>query len=176
MLLYKESLTAALGHCSYNYRDLLFTQMCSDTTAMHCSTGQCKLDSPLFSIALQNSLTAGLCHCSYTCRDLLFIQVCSDAVALHCSTGQGKLDSPLFSGALQSASQLACVTVITPMKICSSYRCAVTQEQCTAALGRANCIPHCSVLLCKTGSQLACVTAITPTETCSSHRCAVTQQ
>jgi len=55
VLLYKKSLTAALGHCSYTNRDLLFIQVCSDTTAMHCSTGQGKLDSPLFSAALQEN-------------------------------------------------------------------------------------------------------------------------
>ena len=47
------------------------------------------------------------------------------------------------------------VTVITPRKICCSYRCAVSQHQCTAALVLAKCSPHCSVLLCKTGSQHA---------------------
>ncbi|DBA96398.1 TPA: hypothetical protein ACH3X3_013082 [Trebouxia sp. C0006] len=39
------------------------------------------------------------------------------------------------------------------MKICSSYRCAVSQHQCTAARFRAEWSPRCSVLLCKTGSQ-----------------------
>ncbi len=39
------------------------------------------------------------------------------------------------------------------MKICSSYKHAVTQQHCTAALGLARGICHCSVLLCKTGSQ-----------------------
>ncbi len=32
---------------------------------MHCSTGQGKMRSALFSAALQNRLTAGLCHCNY---------------------------------------------------------------------------------------------------------------
>ena len=45
------------------------------------------------------------------------------------------------------------VTAVKPMKICSSHRCAVTLHQCTAALFRAKCSPHSSVLLCKTGSQ-----------------------
>ena len=62
------------------------------------------------------------------------------------------------------------------MEICSSYRCAVTQQECTAALVKAKCNPHCSVMLCETGSQQACVTAITHMEICSSYRCAVTQQ
>jgi len=51
----------------------------------------------------------------------------------------------------------------------------VTQHQCTAALFRAKCIFHCSMLLCKTESQHACVTAVTPKEICSSYRCAVSQ-
>jgi len=34
------------------------------------------------------------------------------------------------------ASQHACATVFTPMEICCSYRCAVMQDQCTAALVR----------------------------------------
>ena len=47
------------------------------------------------------------------------------------------------------------ITSITPMDICSPYSCVVTQQQCTAALIRAECIPHCSLLLCKTGSEHA---------------------
>jgi len=47
------------------------------------------------------------------------------------------------------------VTVITPRKLCCSYRCAVSQHQCTAALVLAKRSPHCSVLPCKTGSQHA---------------------
>ena len=66
-------------------------------------------------------------------------------------------------------------TSITPMKFCCSYRCAVTQHQCTAALALAKCIHHCPVLLCKPGSQHACVTAMTPMKVCCSYRCAVTQ-
>ncbi len=48
-----------------------------------------------------------------------------------------------------------CVPALTPMEIGSSYRCAMTQHQCTAARFRAKCSPHCSVLLYKTGSQQA---------------------
>ena len=40
----------------------------------------------------------------------------------------------------------------------------------------AKCIPHCAVLLCKTGSQHACVTAITRMKTCCRCKCAVTHQ
>jgi hypothetical protein len=47
------------------------------------------------------------------------------------------------------------VTAMTPVQLCCSYRCAVTQHQCTAAQVLAKCRTHCSVLLCKTGSQHA---------------------
>ncbi len=59
--------------------------------------------------------------------------------------------------------------------LCTRYRCAVSQQKCTAALVWAKCIPHCSVELCKTGSQQACIIAIAPVEICSSYRCAVSQ-
>ena len=56
-----------------------------------------------------------------------------------------------------------------------SYRGAVMQHQSTAALVRAEKLPHCSLLLCKTGPQHACATAVTPMEICSSYRGAVMQ-
>ena len=63
--------------------------------------------------------------------------VCSDATPMHCSIGQGKI-APCCSVLLcKTGSQHACATAITPMEICSSYRCAVLQDQCTAALVRA---------------------------------------
>ena len=74
------------------------------------------------------------------------------------------------------ASQQPCATAITPMEICSSYRCAVMQHNCTAALVRAKWLPCCSVLRCKLASQHACATAFTPMETCCLYRCAVMQQ
>ncbi len=80
-------------------------------------------------------------HCIYTYGGLLFIQVCSDATPMPCSSVQGKMQSPLFS--------------VAPVETCSSYRCAVNQQQSTAARLRAKCSPHCSVLLCKTGTQQA---------------------
>ena len=117
--------------------------MCSETTEMHCSTGQGKLDSSLFSAALKNRVRAGLCHCYYTYGDLLFLQVCSDTTEMHCITDQGKLDSLLFSAALQKEPRSRPgSTATTPMEICSSCRCAVTQQKCTAALIRANWIPY----------------------------------
>ncbi len=53
--------------------------------------------------------------------------------------------------------------------------CAVSHHQCTTALVRTKCIPHCPEFLCKTGCQQACVTANRPLGNCSSSRCAVTQ-
>ena len=47
------------------------------------------------------------------------------------------------------------VTAVTPMDICSTYRCAMTQHKCPAAVFRARCITQYSVLLCKTGSRQA---------------------
>ena len=162
-------------------------QMCSGPTPMHCSTGQCKIASPLFFAALQTRLTAALCHCKYTYADLLFRQVCGDSTPMHCSTGLDKISSPTVmccsakkahsrhnvtanrpierfvprtgvrwpnTNALQhwsrqnsfptvqccSANQAHSrhsVTANRPMEICSSYRCAVMQHQCTAAIVRA---------------------------------------
>ena len=68
-----------------------------------------------------------------------------------------------------------CVTADTPMEMCSSYTCAVTQPQCTAARFRAKYSPHCSVLLCKQAHSRQSVTANTPMELLSSYRCEVTQ-
>ena len=66
------------------------------------------------------------------------------------------------------------------LETCSSYKCAVTQHQCTAALLRAKCTPqqcilNCFVLLGKTSSQHACFTADTAVKICSSYRCAMSQ-
>jgi len=102
LLLCNEGSQQAVWHCSYTYGDLLFTQVCSDATLMHCSTVQGKIACPLFNAALQTCRTACMCYCNYTYGDLLFIQVCSDATPMHCSTGQGKTACPLFSAALQN--------------------------------------------------------------------------
>ncbi len=69
----------------------------------------------------------------------------------------------------KTGSQHACATANTPMEICTSCRCAVIQHQFTAALVKAEKLPHCSVLHCKTGSQHACATANTSEEICSTY-------
>ena len=133
------------------------------------------MQSPLLIAALQDRLAAGLYHSNYTYEDLLFIQVCSDPTPVHCNTVLCKMQSPLLGAAVQDRLAAGLYHSSKNMKICSSYRCAVTQQQCTATLFRAKCSLHCLVLLCKTGLQQACITAITPMKICSSYRCAVTQ-
>jgi len=96
------------------------------------------------------------------------MQVCSDATPMHCSTGQCKMQSPLYSASRQNRPTAGTVSLQSLVKICSSYRSAVTQHQCTAALFKAKCNLHCSVLLGKTGSQHACATVVTPMEICYS--------
>ena len=81
-------------------REFAHIQVCSDPASEHCSTGQGKLHSPLFSAALQNRLTPGLGHCNYTCGDWLFIR-CA-VTQRHCSSVQGKMHCPLLSAALQN--------------------------------------------------------------------------
>jgi len=152
-----------------------FMQVCSDSPQMHCSTGQGKIASLLFSAALQTGLTACLCHCSYTYGDLLFIQVCGDARPMHCRTGQGKIAFALFSAALQT-SLTACLRHgyytygdSLFIQVCGDAR----PMHCRTGQGKiASC---CSVLLCKLASQHACATAVTPMEICPSCRCAVMQ-
>ena len=125
---------AGLCKCNYTCGDLFSIQVCSEPTEMQCGTVLGKMKSPLFSAALQNKLTAGFCQCNYTYGDLLFIQVCSEPTEMQCSTGLGKMQSPLFSAALQNRLQQACVNAITPVEICSPYRCAVSQQKCSAVL------------------------------------------
>ncbi len=62
------------------------------------------------------------------------------------------------------------------MEICSSYRCAVSPQKCSVALVKAKCIPHCSVMRCKTGSQQALCHYSYTNEILSSYKCAVSPQ
>ncbi len=48
----------------------------------------------------------------------------------------------------KTGSQQPCATAITPMEICSLYRCALMQHLCPVALVKAEQLSHCSVLLC----------------------------
>ena len=149
--------------------------MCSDSIAMHCSTGFSKLASPLSSVALQNRLTACLCHCIYTYKDLLFIQLCRDATPRHCSTGLGKMHSPLSSAALQHRlTACLCHCNHTYEDLLFIHVCSdATPRHCSTGFGKL-ASPLFSAALQK-GSQHACSTATTPTKICSSYRCAVMQ-
>ncbi len=113
-----------------------------------------------------------LCCCNYIYEDFLFIRACSDPTPMLCSATQGKTDSPLFSAALQNrltAGLSHCKYTYKGLFFIQVYS---DPRLITAALVRAECIPHCSVLLCKTGSQQACVTAVKPVDICSSYRSA----
>ena len=134
------------------------------------------MQSPLFSVALQNRHTAGSVSLQLHLRRFTLhtgVQWPSNK-ALQQGSGRNAVPTVQCCSAKQGHSR-QCVTAVTPKEICSSYRCAVTQHQCTATLFRANCCPHCSMLLCKTGLQQVCITAITPLQICSSYRCAVMQ-
>ena len=171
----QSRLAAGLYHCGYTYEDLLFIQVCSDPSPEHCITVFCKMQSRVLTAALQDRLAAGLCVCNYTYEGLLFIQVCSEPTSEPATLFSVKCIPQCSVLLCKAGLQQACITAITPMKICSSYRCALIQHQNTAALIWAKCSPHCSQLQCKTGPQQACVTATTPMKVYSSYRCAVSQ-
>ena len=72
-----------------------------------------------------------------------------DTIALqHCL---GQQTSPLLSAALQDRLTAGLCHYKYTYGDCSSYRCAVSQQKCTAILVKAKSNPHCSMLLCKTG-------------------------
>ena len=113
---------------------------------LHSITEQCntvfgKMHSPLLNAAVQSRFTAGLCQCNHTCGNLLFIQLCNDPTPLHRNTVQGKMYSHCSVLLCKSSSQQVCASAFTPMEICSSYRCALTQQQSTAALSLAKSHP-----------------------------------
>ncbi len=135
VLLCKTGLQQALCHCNHTYGDLLFIQVCSDATPMHCSSGQGRIASLLSSAALQNRLTAGIVSIQlHLCRFARHtgVQGCNTN-ALQLWSRQNSFPAVQCCSAKQAHSR-HCVTAITPMQICSSYRCAVMQHQCTAAL------------------------------------------
>ena len=100
---------------------------------------------PQLSAALQDRLAAGSVtlqlhlwsSCSY-----------SDPTPVHCNTGQMAVPTAQCCSARQACSR-QCDTAVTPVDICCSYRCAMSQHQCTATLLRAKCsqCPDSSVLL-----------------------------
>ena len=143
VLLCKTGSQQALCHCSYTFGDLPFIQVCSDPAPMHCSSVQDKVQSPLFSAALQNRLTQG----SLSLQIQLWrfavhigVQGCSTN-ALQQGSGQNAVPTVQCCSAKQAHSR-HCDSAITLTEFCSSHRCAVTQHKCTATLFRAKCNPH----------------------------------
>ena len=114
---------------------------------MLCSTVQGKMQSPLFSAALQNRLTAGSVSLHlHLWRFALHTGVQWHITnALQQGSGQNGIPTVQCCSAKEAHSR-QCVSATTPMEMCTSYRCAVTQHQCTATLFLAKCNPHCSVL------------------------------
>ena len=95
-------LASGLYHRKHTYEDLLFTQVCSDPTPVHCITVQGKMQCPLITAAQQDRLAAGLYHCKHTCKDLLFSK--GRSVTHHQCTAtlfRTKMQSPLISAAQQ---------------------------------------------------------------------------
>ena len=148
---------AHIKHCvSANtpMKGLLFIQVCKHQCSAALLGAKCN---PHYSVLLcQTGPQHALCHCNLTYEGLPFIQVCSDPAPMQCSicSGQNAIPYVQCCSAKQAHSK-QCVSANTPMNICSSYRCALTQHQCNAALLRAKCTPQYSVLLCQTGSQQA---------------------
>jgi len=152
LLLCKTGQQQAVCHCSYTYGVLLFIQVCSNPAQMHCSTVQGKMQSPLFIAALQTRMTAG--SVSLHLRLWTFalhagVQQPSTNALQPCS-GHNAIATVKCCSAKQANSR-QCVTAGTPMEICSSCRCAVTQHKCTAGVFRAKCNSQCPLLLCKAG-------------------------
>ncbi len=142
---------------------------------MHCSKVEGKIHVSLLGAALQNRLTACLWHCSCTYADLLFIQVCSDQHQCTAARFRAKW-SPHYSVLLcNTGSQHVCGTAVTPMEICSSYRCAVTSPNALQHWSRQNSFLTVQCCSAKQAHSRHCVNAITPMEICSSYRCAITQ-
>ena len=70
VLLCKTGSQQAVCHCSHIYGEVLFIQVCSDPAPMHCSSVQGKMQSPLFSAALQNRLRSRECVSAYAYMEM----------------------------------------------------------------------------------------------------------
>ena len=107
----RQAQKQAVCHCSYTYGDMLLIQVCNDPATKHCSTVQGKMQSPIFSVALQNRLTAKQAHSRQCVTAVKPTEICSSykcalthhkCTPMHFRTGQGKKHFPLFSAALQN--------------------------------------------------------------------------
>jgi len=102
VLLCKAGSQQSVCHCSYTYGGLLLTQVCREPAQIQCSSAQGKMQSPLFSAALQSRLTAVSVSLQLHLWSFALLRVCREPAQMHCSSVQGKMHSPLFSAALQS--------------------------------------------------------------------------
>ena len=132
----------------YIHGELLFIQVRSDPTPVHYNTCFSKKQSPLLSTAVRIRFTAGLCQCNTPME-----------CALHTGAKTSAPQHSVWSKPILAAHSCCTnqaysriVSVQSHLEICSSYRCAVTQNQCTATLVFAKGISHCSVLSCKSGT------------------------
>ena len=114
--------------------------MCNDSITLHCrhSSAQGKMQSPLFSAALQSRLTAvSVSLQSHLWRFALHTGVQGAGTnAVQLCPRQNAIPTDQCCSAKQSHSR-QCVTAIIPMEFCSSYRCAVSLHKCSAVLFRA---------------------------------------
>ncbi len=74
---------------------------------------------------------------------------------MNCSSVQGKMQSPLFSASLQSRLTAGSVSLQLHLWRVPLHKGCSDPAQMSAALSKAKCNHHCSVLLCKAGSQQA---------------------
>ncbi len=123
-----------------------------------------------------SELTPGFCHCKYTLwKFALHTGVhWPNTSALQQCSGQNAFPTAQCSSASQADTRLLSLQ-IHPMKVCSSYRFAVTQHQCTAALHKTKCIPNAQCCSAKQADTRPLSLQIHPMKVCSSYTCAVTQ-
>ena len=147
--------------------------MCSDTTQMHCSTGQGKMHSLLLG-ARNAPSRLGILQLHLWI--LLFTQVRSDTGPMQCSAGVGTMSSPLLRAALE-VRLTACLCQrkytygdLLFMQVCS----AKFPMHCSTEFGTM-VSPLLSAPLQKS-SQQACVAANTPMTICSLYRCIASHQ
>ena len=153
VLVYKPGSQQAVCHCGHTCGDLLFIQVCSGPAPVHCSSLQGKMQSSLCSAGLETRLTAGSVSLwlhlrrSALCTGLHW----PSTSALQLSSRQIAVTTVQCCSTNQAHSRKV-VTAVTPVEICFFVQMCSAQPQRTAALFRAKCNFHCSVLVCESGS------------------------
>ncbi len=140
----QNRLTANLCYCNNTYEDLLLMQVIKDSKTMHCNTVQGKMHSPLVSGAVEKQvgLAANTPRKNCSANKLAVTQHKSNAAL----PGQDACPIAQCCSAKQADSRMVSLQMHL-WSICCSYKTAVNQHQCTAALLKAKCISHWSVLL-----------------------------